>query len=90
MSVLRSFPAPNVTSVQLAIEKIYPLLYEFRKEKPPPPPVVEPSSLGTRNSHKKRGSCKNAVKIQEFELEQDDDMEEDPLEEDPMSDASSD
>lgn len=87
------FPAPNVTSVQLAIEKIYPLLYEFRKEKPPPAPVVEPSSLSTRNSHKKRGSYTNAVKIEEFQDDQD--MDEDPLEveeeeEDPMSDASSD
>nr|XP_027200204.1 TATA box-binding protein-like protein 1 [Dermatophagoides pteronyssinus] len=28
--------APSITNVQLAVEKIYPLVYEYRKPKPPP------------------------------------------------------
>jgi len=51
--------APSISNVQLAVEHIYPLVYEFRKDKPQ---INDNSFLNTNTSKRKIKNDKKRIK----------------------------
>jgi transcription initiation factor TFIID TATA-box-binding protein len=84
--------APSVQNVQIAVERIYPLVYEYRKAKPP-----QSKNVSQNNDKKsKKGIKKSSNIIDEEELtdsiseltDEDSDLESSDSEENDYSDKS--
>lgn len=80
-----SYLAPSVSNVQGAIEHIYPLVFEFRKERSPEEIEAIQAALRARGTKRKRHEFKDDEEPVEF-LEIKDDEEEDDFDSDQSHD----
>lgn len=78
--------APNVNAVQMAVERIYPLIYDYRKPKPSQSSLVSDlNKCNSKGGPKKLGSMKT-----ETDEESEPDIAEEEEEEEPFSDSEED
>ena len=59
--------APSVNNVQMAVERIYPLVHEYRK--PKPPKTQTSNNMGIKSKHKSKNPSKFVAEEVESESE---------------------
>ncbi|RWS26027.1 TATA box-binding-like protein 1 [Leptotrombidium deliense] len=59
--------APSISNVQTAVERIYPLVYEFKKNKPNVPPANNFSTISANNEKKRKLNTNRKTKRQKLE-----------------------